>query len=164
MLPRLLRRLLWLWGFLGILVAVLSVATLFLPQAEGPTDSVPNGSAVIRLTDPSGSSMTHVVDLADTPEEHRRGLQNRPVVERPMVFVFSDDAPRSFWMKDTLVALDIFFFRSDGSWVSGHRMIPCLIDPCPTTPSGGSARYALEVPVGDSGVFVATGSVLTVLP
>lgn len=74
-----------------------------------------------------------------------------------MLFAFEDETDRSFWMKDTLVPLDIFFFHSDGSFVSGHRMEPCLEDPCPSTLSGGPAKFALELSADGSHPDVTEG-------
>lgn len=161
-LPRLVRRLLVLWAVIGVCALVILVLAFFANPATVP--SAPDGTVVIELMDASGRKTRLAVEIADTSDEWRRGLQNRPVVERPMLFVFPSDAPRSFWMKDTLVPLDITFFRSDGSWVSSAHMEPCLQDPCPTYLSSGPARYALEVPAGGHSLPGGSGWVLTVLP
>lgn len=51
------------------------------------------------------------VELALTPEEHARGLMGRPSLapDSGMLFVFPSGGDRLFWMKDTLVDLDIVF-------------------------------------------------------
>lgn len=65
-----------------------------------------------------------------------------------MLFVFDTAQERSFWMKNTLMPLDILFFAANGTFVSWQRMDPCKADPCPSYYSNGSAQYALEVPAG----------------
>jgi len=65
-----------------------------------------------------------------------------------MLFVFAADTETPFWMKDTLIPLDVAFFGADGELVDLLRMEPCLGDPCPTYRAGGPYRYALEAPAG----------------
>ena len=48
-----------------------------------------------------------------------------------MVFVFSEDSPRPFWMKDTLIPLSIAFYAGDGRILRILDMEPCDADPCP---------------------------------
>lgn len=136
-LPRILRRLAWLWGVTGLCAIGLLGVALFLPD-------VPAAEMTVTLVDPQGRTSTIPVDVADTDDERRRGLQGKTSVDRAMLFVFEDEAPRAFWMKDTLVPLDIVFFRADGTFAGAHSMPPCIADPCRSYPSQGPARYALE--------------------
>lgn len=62
-----------------------------------------------------------------------------------MIFVHPNPQPLSFWMKNTLIGLDIAFIRKDGTIVSTHTMKP--LDET-GVPSGGPATYALEVKAG----------------
>ena len=90
------------------------------------------------------------VELALTDEQRTRGLQFREYLpqERGMLFIFENEEPRFFWMKDTLISLDIVFFNASGSYVSSASMVPCTEDPCQKYPSAGPAKYALEVVAG----------------
>jgi uncharacterized membrane protein (UPF0127 family) len=66
-----------------------------------------------------------------------------------MLFVFDTPSSGSFWMKNTLIPLDIAFFRGDGTLVAVLEMEPCGDqDPCPTYGPGADYRYALEAPAG----------------
>ena len=65
-----------------------------------------------------------------------------------MLFVFDEEQALNFWMKDTLIPLDIIFFAQDGSYVSSTTMQPCVADPCQIFPSGEPAMFALELPSG----------------
>lgn len=154
-LPRILRRLLWLWGGFFVLVAGLFVTAFFSPSAFAP----PHGekSPTVTLTDPSGSATTLDVELALTPAQQSVGLMHRTAIEKGMLFVFDGDEYRSFWMKNTLVPLDISFFDSTGAWVSSWRMEPCVSDPCQTYPSGKPAAYALELEAGGIGSRMGEG-------
>ena len=65
-----------------------------------------------------------------------------------MLFVFEQDTSGGFWMKNTLIPLDIAFFAVDGTFVDGFEMQPCTTDECPTYTPSGAYRYALELPLG----------------
>ena len=88
------------------------------------------------------------VAVADTPELRQRGLM---FVEdlgdlQGMVFVFEQERSGGFWMKNTLIALDIAFFDAAGTYVGGLTMEPCDVAPCPTYDVGRSYGFALEAP------------------
>ncbi len=98
--------------------------------------------------------------LARTGEELSNGLmfvtadQMAPLedgTQRGMLFVFGDEAERSFWMHNTLIPLDIAFARTDGTIIRIHTMEP-LSDQ--NYYSDGPARFALEV---NAGVFAQLG-------
>ena len=90
------------------------------------------------------------VVVADTPERRRQGLMNvADLLDLDgMLFVFSSDTTTGFWMRDTLIALDIAFFDADGAFVDGFDMRPCTENPCPTYFPDGSYRFALEMEAG----------------
>lgn len=91
-----------------------------------------------------------VVELALTDTQRARGLMFRQVLpkERGMLFIYESEKPLSFWMKNTLIPLDIVYFNGSGAYVSSSTMEPCLDDPCPGYPSGAPSKYALEVVAG----------------
>ena len=98
------------------------------------------------------------VELAATDAERERGLSGRSEVPRGtgMLFVYPDEARRTFWMKDTLVPLSVAFMDSHGRITQIDDMTP--LSEAPHT-SRGPARYALEVPRGwfqEMGVEVGT--------
>src|SRR6266496_3889729 len=76
-----------------------------------------------------------------------RGLSNR--AELPpgtgMAFLFRGDTQIPFWMKDTLVPLQIAFVGGDGRVVGVFEMPPCRADPCPTYAPTRPYRYAVEL-------------------
>ena len=91
------------------------------------------------------------VEIADTPAEREHGLMDRTSIpaDHGMLFVFADAEPRTFWMKDTLIPLDMLFFDNAKRLVSILRDVPpCRADPCPTYASTAPARYVLELNAG----------------
>lgn len=88
------------------------------------------------------------VELALTPEELARGLMWREKLagDAGMLFVFPDQTMRSFWMKNTPVALDIIYIDRNGRVVSvAEDTVPYSTAPIP---SRGPAKYVLEVAAG----------------
>src|SRR3989344_7773218 len=104
----------------------------------------------INLLGPDSESVSVQVEIADSPEERAQGLmfRNNLPEGRGMMFIFKDEQKLRFWMKNTLIPLDIIFFDKGGQFVSGDTMVPCTGDPCPMYPSQEPAKVAVEVPFG----------------
>ena len=92
-----------------------------------------------------------IVAVAETPNQRSQGLMGVTDLGGldGMLFVFQADSEGGFWMKNTLIPLDIVFFTADGGFVDALTMVPCVEDPCPTYRPDGSYRYALEALAGD---------------
>jgi len=91
------------------------------------------------------------VELATTPEKQSLGLMFRDHMDEDhgMLFIFPSESRRSFWMKNTRIPLDIFYFSSDLKLVSvSENTPPCRTERCPSYPSSGPARYVLELNAG----------------
>ena len=91
------------------------------------------------------------VELADTPEKHTQGLMNRESLNQNsgMLFLFDTEDKYSFWMKNTLIPLDIIWLDKNKEVVFiEHSAQPCEADPCETFGSGKSAKYILEINSG----------------
>lgn len=111
-------------------------------------------AATVQLPDtPSVTLDAHrfTVEVATTPTEQARGLMERNSMpaDHGMLFVFQHDEPRTFWMKNTLIPLDMLFFDAT------HRLVaiqanaqPCKADPCELYVSNAPARYVLELNAG----------------
>lgn len=95
--------------------------------------------------------VTLTVEVADTEKEREDGLMYRETLARDtgMWFAFEEEAPRVFWMKNTLIPLDVIFFNAKKEVVDYvPNMEPCKVAQCPRYPSSVSSMYALEVPAG----------------
>ncbi len=93
-------------------------------------------------------------EIADSWTKRILGLMHRKHLasDAGMLFIFEDEAPRSFWMKNTLIPLDMIFVADDLKIVHIAKMAtPCKIDPCPRYNSGYPAKYVVEINGGLSG-------------
>jgi uncharacterized membrane protein (UPF0127 family) len=88
--------------------------------------------------------------IADNPSLRRQGFQGVADLEDldGMLFFWRHDGD-PFWMKDTLIPLDIVWFNEDGTFKWRDSMVPCTADPCPKhQPDNLDFRYAIEAPPG----------------
>ncbi len=98
-------------------------------------------------------SSTFTVELAQTPTERETGLMNREILadNAGMLFIFEDEHPRTFWMKNTKIPLDMIFIGKNKKITAIiHSAPPCKIDPCPTYSSIKPAMYVLEINGGEA--------------
>ncbi|MCE5231748.1 MAG: DUF192 domain-containing protein [Mizugakiibacter sp.] len=106
------------------------------------------------------------VEVANDDASRAQGLmfRDRIATDRGMLFVFADDAPREFWMKNTRIPLDMLFFDADGKLVAVQRDAqPCRQDPCAIYPSNAPARYVLELAGGSAArMGVTVGDTLSI--
>jgi uncharacterized membrane protein (UPF0127 family) len=93
------------------------------------------------------------VEIADSFEERSAGLMFREDLcdTCGMLFVFEDEAPRSFWMKDTSISLDMIFMDSSGLINTIHENTePFTLD---NYESAEPSKYVLEVNAGYASRF-----------
>jgi uncharacterized membrane protein (UPF0127 family) len=91
------------------------------------------------------------VEVADSREKQSLGLMFRDTMpdDHGMVFIFPREEMRSFWMKNTKIPLDIFYFDEALKLVSdSENTPPCRSSRCPGYPSTGPAKYVLELNAG----------------
>jgi uncharacterized membrane protein (UPF0127 family) len=109
----------------------------------------PSPAAGPRVVLPSGA--VYSVELARTPEEQAQGLMFRESLSprTGMLFLFSDAAPHQFWMKNTMIPLDIVWLDASGRvlFVSADTP-PCRADPCPNYGPLTLAPTVLEIAGG----------------
>jgi uncharacterized protein len=91
----------------------------------------------------------HIVqaELAQTPDQRAIGLMFRKTMgaNEGMLFAFEQPATQCFWMKNTLLPLDIAFLEADGTVVNIDAMKPQTLEShCSSKP----VPYVLEMNVG----------------
>jgi hypothetical protein len=88
------------------------------------------------------------VELALDDEARARGLMHRTQLadDAGMLFIFPDEAMRSFWMKNTLIPLDITFLTTNGTLVNVGHGTPGV--EVPGVCSDAPARMVLELRAG----------------
>jgi hypothetical protein len=121
-----------------------TVFLLVLTAACGPSGPVARIQA-------AGGTVEVALEVADTPEVRQRGLMYRSALPegRGMLFVFDADADHDFWMKNTLIPLDMLFIAADGRVVGIHANATPLSTAAIRV--GRPSRYVLEVPGGYAG-------------
>ena len=80
----------------------------------------------------SDASHAFIVEVAETSAQQARGLMFRTklVADKGMIFPFPEDRLASFWMKNTVISLDIIFIRRDGTIESiAANTTPYSLDP-----------------------------------
>lgn len=107
------------------------------------------------------TTVTYQVEVAETPQARARGLMF--IDELPagygMVFLYEQPTENGFWMKNTLIPLEIAFWDQSGEIVSLLRMEPCRQDPCPGYPPGSPYIGAVETAEGTmTGAGIGVGS------
>ena len=90
------------------------------------------------------------VEVARTGDEQAMGMMNRASLDpnRGMIFPFDPPRPASFWMKNTLIPLDMIFVRADGSIANiAANTVPLSLQP---VASDGEVAAVLEIAGGRS--------------
>ncbi len=90
------------------------------------------------------------VEIARTAEEKLRGLKNREILPKDegMLFIYSEEKQRNFWMKDVLIPLDIIWINKDKEIVFIEENAQPCKNNCPVVASDKKAKYVLEVKGG----------------
>lgn len=112
-----------------------NTASATAPKPEGPRVVLPDGTSVR-------------VEVAATDETRSQGLMYRDHLaeDAGMIFLFKESGEYPFWMKNTLIPLDMI-------WIDDQRRIahiepnvpPCKADPCASYPPNAQAKYVLEL-------------------
>jgi hypothetical protein len=130
----------------------------------GDTLTIPPAASRMAIAQMQIGKTQFALEVAATAEDQEIGLMSRDVLPagRGIIFVFPEEKPRDFWMKNTRISLDIIFLDSAGVVVSIRQMAPFDLN---LTSSNFPARYAVELNKGAaeaSGVKV--GDRLTIPP
>ena len=102
--------------------------------------------SVVLIDNGAGNIIVNV-EIADDAAGRSQGLMFREFLDdkNGMFFVFDDEDFHSFWMKNTLIPLDIIFISEDFEIVDVIYAEPCKEDNCESFKPVKAAKYVLEV-------------------
>lgn len=119
------------------------------PRPVGdPQPALPQGFVEFEDVAPRAPLLTLRVEVADSDEERQMGLMFREHLgeEEGMVFLFPDQRVHNFWMRNTLISLDMFFIDSDWNVVGVVENAEPLTDVGRGV--GKPSQFVLEVNAG----------------
>ena len=124
------------------------VLAAFSPAAMPTPQSLP----IITLRAPR--AVLHVQVAATGPQRERglMGVRHLPA-RSGMLFVFDSDEAVAFWMKDTLIPLDMVFVSADGEVRSVFTNVPVVATSLPDNRiplEQSRARYVIELPAREA--------------
>jgi uncharacterized membrane protein (UPF0127 family) len=138
------------------------------PAQNAPVDSATQdpgaqtGLREVPLTIRSKNKLHHfTVQVAATPEQQEKGLMFRRSLgaDQGMIFPYEPPQEVAFWMKNTLIPLDIIYIRSDGTIVRITKAEAMDLTPLP---SGESIAAVLEIRSGRAAELgITEGDVVT---
>jgi uncharacterized membrane protein (UPF0127 family) len=145
----------------NLLFALLFLAACSAPQKTAAPPPPP-ATAGPRVVLPDNAAIQ--VELATDDATRELGLMYRDqmAADHGMLFIFPKSDEYPFWMKNTLIPLDMI-------WIDEQRRIvhvaanvpPCKADPCPNYPPNAIAKYVLELGGGVAAKHgLANGQVL----
>jgi uncharacterized membrane protein (UPF0127 family) len=122
-----------------------------ITEEEAPSVTIPqfrHDGILYFITNAGKDTVPVDIEVVDSQQEISRGLMYRPSMPESagMLFIFPDEVPRSFWMKNTYISLDIIYISSDKEIVT----IQPNTQPLSTqsVPSHQPAKYVVEVNAG----------------
>ncbi|OGJ21941.1 hypothetical protein A3K73_04825 [Candidatus Pacearchaeota archaeon RBG_13_36_9] len=130
------------WNWIIVLIVVLLLVIIFVPR---------NSEEKINSISVSFENVSINAEIADTPEKIERGLMYRESLGKNegMLFIFWEEKETNFWMKNTLIPLDMIFLNKDGEIVNiVENAVPCNSSNCILYLSEVPVKYVIEVNAG----------------
>lgn len=128
---------------LGLLLA--SCSAIEAKPAQSPAIIQPSAPTITPSDSPMGqilplsasfkvANQVIKLEVAKTPDEQAMGLMYRTSLadDQGMLFPFSPARPTQFWMKNTLIPLDMLFLRKGEIRSISANVPPCQAEPCST--------------------------------
>lgn len=121
-------------------------------ESGGPSAAAPPGTMPVTL--PDGGLV--YAEVVTTPQKQAQGLMFRPELppERGMLFLFTEMAPRPFWMYQTVIPLDMIWLDRERRIVEiAAEVPPCPSkepEACPNYGGNTPSMYVLELAAGQA--------------
>ncbi len=131
-----------IYGLLASVIIVVILLIFSLPFLKPKYET----SKITILTEKN--NITFDVEIADTEIKRTIGLMNRTSLPEKsgMLFIFGSENTVSFWMKNTLIELDMIFISAGKKIVNIKRDAqPCKTLDCETYKSEKPVKYVLEI-------------------
>lgn len=107
-----------------------------------------------------------LIEIVSTPLQMQKGLMFREKLDQDkgMLFVFSQESKYPFWMKNTLIPLDMIWIDRNSKVVFiKENAEPCISKDCPTINPQQNAQYVLEINGGVvSEIGLNTGDITSI--
>ena len=149
---------------IGLILALALIAGC-TPTTPSGNESSANNSGNESLSKVCFGAKCFYVELAVTPEERSRGLMFREHLDpdKGMLFIYNDEGVHSFWMKNTLIPLDMVWINGNREVISVSKDVqPCQTSQCPLIGPGQKVQFVLELNGGTSDkIGLAIGDKIT---
>ncbi|MFC1755499.1 DUF192 domain-containing protein [Thermoproteota archaeon] len=133
----------------AILCILFCIVFMTAASIAGCSDNSDKDNQVTILS--NGKEIIIDVEYVKTPEKRSAGLMHREHLDPDsgMLFVYPDEQERTFWMKNTLISLDIIFLSGQGKIVEIKQDFePCRTEVCERYTTQEKVMYVLEVNAG----------------
>lgn len=147
----------------SLLLLVCSLLLMAGCNEEKGQTGLPKGDLVIQASDNKPRTIT--VEIAATPQTREIGMMYRDNAPQGtgMLFVFPQVGEQAFWMRNTLIPLDLLFIDDNG--IITHIHEGAVPEDESMIPSHGPVRYVLEVAAGEVlRLGLKTGDRITTIP
>jgi len=138
--------------FIRVILTAFVVLSLAGPSGGEPTPQTSNHPPrLIPVRTPSGTVVQ--AEIADTPQKRAAGLMYRDHLKKDhgMMFFFDQAQEWTFWMKNTLIPLDLIWMDEKKRVIHIERNVPICTrtdDSCPQYRPNDGALYVLEIAAG----------------
>ena len=136
-------------------VIVIALVVIFMPKkienhASASTDTpMFKKQGELTLADSNEKSIVSIdIEIADDDAKREVGMMGRPVMEerQGMLFIFDEEFFASFWMRNTILSLDIIFINKQGQIVTIYKNTKPFSDD--SYPANALTMFVLEVNAG----------------
>ena len=139
--------------FLVVLIVISTVSLIACSgnEEKATLDPAEYATGKVALINSDAEKFTFNVEIPLTEQGRIDGLAFMEHLDedKAMLYAYEDDMERRFWMKHTLIDLDMLFIGSDYRIKTIiHKATPCTQDPCLIYESGVPVRYVLEIKGG----------------